>query len=430
MKINNIHARVILDSRGNPTVECDVILDDGTLGRAAVPSGASTGEKEALELRDNDTTRFHGKGVSKAVSNVNTVIKEAVSGLDSYNQRLIDETMLRLDGTDTKSNLGANAILAVSLANAHAAAKSLGIPLFKHFHEISKTQEPLTLPLPMMNIINGGRHAGFSTDIQEYMIMPVGAKTFSDALRMGSEIFHSLKDVLKERGYATTVGDEGGFAPLVEKGNEEPLELITQAIEKSNYVVGKDILFATDIAASEFYDKEKQRYILKAEHKEFTQDEMIDWLYELVNKYPFASVEDGLDENDWDGWQKLNARIGSKVQLVGDDLLVTNPKFLNRAIDEKSANSILIKLNQIGTVTETIDTVKMAKDAGWTTVISHRSGETEDTTIADFAVGIASGQIKTGSLSRTDRVAKYNQLLRIEEMLTNPVFAGRAALKY
>ncbi len=432
MKIQHIHARQILDSRGNPTVECDVTLENGIVGRAAVPSGASTGTHEAVELRDGDTSKYLGKGVLKAVENVNTKIAKVIVGMDCEDQEAIDEKMIELDGTANKSRLGANAILSVSLAVAKASALSLDKPLFEYFNVIARSattkQSPephdlrdrhaslaMTLPLPMMNIINGGQHAAFATDIQEFMIMPVGAKNFSDCLRMGSEVFHHLAKVLKANGYETTVGDEGGYAPRVKNGNAEALELITQAVQNAGYTVGEDIVFALDVAASELVHDGK--YLLKAENKEFSNKEMVDWLAQLVEKYPIVSIEDGLGESDWEGWELLTKKLGNKIQLVGDDNLVTNMKFLKKAINEKAGNAILIKLNQIGTLTETIQCIVMAKGAGWKSVVSHRSGETEDTTIAHLAVGLSTGQIKTGSLSRTDRVAKYNELLRIEELL-------------
>lgn len=428
MKITNIHARQILDSRGNPTVETDVTLEDGTLGRAAVPSGASTGTNEALELRDNDPKLYGGKGVLTAVNNVNTKIAKSLIGLDAYSQTEIDNLMLDLDGTENKSNLGANAILSVSLAIAHAAANSKNIPLYEYLHQLSEVDKPISLPLPMMNIINGGAHANFASDIQEFMIMPVGASTFSDAIRMGSEIFQNLKSVLKTNGYDTAVGDEGGFAPRVKKGNAESLDMISQAIEKAGYKLGEDVLLALDVASSEFY--ENGVYTLKAENKTLTSDEMVDWLEQLVNSYPIISIEDGLAESDWEGWEKLTAKLGQKIQLVGDDLLVTNPKFLEKAIQQQAANAILIKLNQIGTLSETIQTIKLAYEADWNAISSHRSGETEDTTISHLAVGLGTGQIKTGSLCRTDRTAKYNELLRIEEQLGDKaIFAGKDFLK-
>lgn len=415
MKIRGVHARQIIDSRGNPTVEADVTLESGVMGRAAVPSGASTGSNEALELRDGDTSLYGGKSVLKAVKNVNTEVEKAVLGLDVNDQENLDKTLIALDGTETKARLGANAILAVSLAAAKAAALEKGIALFEHVHQISGTKQELILPVPMVNIINGGKHAAGSTDIQEFMIMPVGAQSFSHAMQMSAEIFHALGKVLKEKSYGTTVGDEGGYAPAVKNGNREALDLLSLAVDKAGYGLGSEVKFALDVAASELF--ENGTYNLATEQKTLSQDEVISWYEELTRTYPIASIEDGLAESDWDGWQKLTARLGEKVQLVGDDLLVTNTKFLERGIKEKSANAILVKVNQIGTLTETINAVKMAQDAGWNAVMSHRSGETEDTTIAHLAVGLATGQIKTGSMCRTDRVAKYNELLRIEELL-------------
>ncbi len=415
MKIAAIHARQILDSRGNPTVECDVTLENGIIGRAAVPSGASTGTHEAVELRDGDKAKYLGKGVLKAVENVNGEITNAIVGMDASDQKAIDNKMIELDGTPNKSKLGANAILSVSLAVAKAHALSLGKPLFEYLKDLANNQKSADLPLPMMNIINGGAHAAFATDIQEFMIMCKGAKTFSDAIRMGSEVFHHLAKVLKAHNYPTTVGDEGGYAPRVQNGNAEALELISEAVKHAGYKLGKDIVFALDVAASEFYSDGK--YTLKAENKVLDSKAMVEWLSDLVNKYPIVSIEDGLSESDWNGWHLLTAKLGAKIQLVGDDLLVTNIKFLEKAIYEKAGNAILIKLNQIGTLTETIKAITMARDAGWNSIVSHRSGETEDTTIAHLAVGLSTGQIKTGSLSRTDRVAKYNELLRIEEQL-------------
>jgi enolase len=426
MEIARIHARQIIDSRGNPTVEADVVLKDGTLGRAAVPSGASTGSNEAVELRDGDSA-FGGKSVTKAVENVNGVIANALIGMDASDQRTLDEKLIAIDGTPNKGVLGANAILAVSLAAAKAAALSRDMPLYGYFRHLAGNNGDFQLPVPMMNIINGGKHAAGSTDIQEFMIMPVGAATFSKAIQMGAEIFHALAKVLKEKGYGTTVGDEGGYAPHVKNGNAEALELISLAVEKAGYTLGDDVVLALDVAASELY--EDGEYHLATENRSLTSDEMVDWLIELAEKYPIASIEDGLAEDDWQAWDTLTKRAGDKLQIVGDDLLVTNVSFLKRGIEEKAANAILIKLNQIGTLSETIDAVKMAHEAGWRAVISHRSGETEDTTIADLVVGLATGQIKTGSMSRTDRVAKYNQLLRIEEELGEQArYAGRDAL--
>jgi enolase len=429
MNIKHVHARQIIDSRGNPTVEADVILENDILGRAAVPSGASTGIHEALELRDEDMKVFGGKGVMKAVNNVNTEIAQNVTGMDVFDQRSLDQKMIELDGIANKAKLGANAILAVSLAAAHAAAKAKNIPLYKHIAAIANRQEQqYTMPVPMMNIINGGKHGGWGTDIQEFMILPVGATTFSHAVQMGAEVFHALAKVLKENGYGTTVGDEGGYAPVLKKGNVEAFDLMSYAIQKAGYQLGKDLLLGIDAAASEFYSSNE--YTLKSEGKKLNSDQMVQYLVDLVNKYPIVSIEDGLNQEDWPAWTKLTAQIGNNVQIVGDDLLVTNTKFLERGIKEKAANTILIKVNQIGTLTETIDAVKMAKDANWNAVISHRSGETEDTTIAHLVVGLGTGQIKPGSMSRTDRVAKYNELLRIEEQLgENAVYPGKTALK-
>jgi enolase len=410
-RIEHIHAREILDSRGNPTVEVDVVLESGVIGRAAVPSGASTGEREALELRDNDTNRYLGKGVMQAVKNVNEKIQPELIGMEALDQVLIDKTMLELDATDTKKNLGANAILGVSMAVAKAAALELNIPLYRYIGGANAK----VLPVPMMNILNGGAHADNNVDIQEFMIMPVGAQCFAEAIRMGAEVFHNLKNVLKGRKLNTAVGDEGGFAPDL-KSNEEALQCIMQAIEKAGYEPGKQIMLALDSAASSFFKDGK--YILAAEAKpEKSSAELIDYYEGLVSRYPIISIEDGLDENDWDGWEKMTQRLGKKIQIVGDDLFVTNTRLLKQGIQKGIANSILIKLNQIGTVTETLDAVEMAKKANYTAVISHRSGETEDTTIADLVVACNTGQIKTGSASRTDRIAKYNQLIRIEEML-------------
>lgn len=414
MNIQNIIGRQILDSRGNPTVEADVILEDGTLGRAAVPSGASTGTHEAVELRDNDMTKYGGKGVLKAVANITAEISPALKGKDVSDQKEIDEALIALDGTPNKGRLGANAILAVSLAAARAAALSQNKPFYVYLQELSGTKE-LTLPMPMMNVINGGQHAAGSTDIQEFMIMPRSAATFSDAVRMGSEIFQQLKKVLHNKGYGTTVGDEGGYAPHVKNGNAEALELISEAVAKAGYTLGKDIVLALDVAASELYKNGK--YELATEHKSLTSEEMVAWYKELTEKFPIVSIEDGLAEDDWDGWKKLTEALGSKIQLVGDDLLVTNTEFLKRGITEKAGNAILVKLNQIGTLTETINAIHLASQNNWNSIVSHRSGETEDTSISHLAVGLATGQIKTGSLSRTDRVAKYNELLRIEEQL-------------
>lgn len=428
MQIKTIHARQILDSRGNPTVEADVILEDGTLGRAAVPSGASTGSNEALELRDGDKSFYLGKSVLKAVENVNTKIAAALVGEDSLEQEKIDQIMIDLDNSDTKSNLGANAILAVSLANAKAAALSQKREFYEYVSYLTGNIGNFLLPLPMMNVINGGAHADFASDIQEFMILPIGANSISDAIRMGAEVFYNLKFVLKENGYGTAVGDEGGFAPRVKNGNSESLEMIAEAIKKAGYKMGEDFLFGLDVAASELYQDGKYR--LAAEGKELTSDEMVDWLVSQTEKYPIASIEDGLAESDWEGWVKLNQKVGEKIQLVGDDLFVTNTKFIQEGIEKNAANAVLIKVNQIGTLTETIQAIELTKKAGWNSIISHRSGETEDTTIAHLAVGLATGQIKTGSLSRTDRIAKYNELLRIEERLKNDAkFAGKEALE-
>jgi len=428
MTIKSLHARQILDSRGNPTVECDALLADGSFGRAAVPSGASTGTREAVELRDNDKTKYIGKGVLKAVSNVNEVIAKKIIGMNAQEQKEIDEAMIALDGTPNKEKFGANAILSVSLAVAKAMAQSKKIPLYHYFSTLNSEFSTPILPLPLMNIINGGAHANFATDIQEFMILPIGAKTFADALRMGSEVFHHLANVLKQRGYPTTVGDEGGYAPQVKNGNAEALEMIIQAIMNAGYDPGDDIALALDVAASELIHEDK--YVLKAEKESFSNSQMVDWIAQLVENYPIISVEDGLGEDDWEGWKYITKILGEKIQLVGDDLLVTNEVYLKKAIEQKAGNAILIKLNQIGTLTETIETILMAKKANWNTIVSHRSGETEDTTIAHLAVGLATGQIKTGSLSRTDRVAKYNELLRIEEKLGDKAkFASKKAFE-
>ncbi|WP_201578725.1 phosphopyruvate hydratase [Psychrobacter sp. Pi2-52] len=412
--IKDIRAREILDSRGNPTIEADVILADGTVGRAAAPSGASTGSREALELRDGDKTRFMGKGVKKAVSNVNSQIRSALIDKDVTEQQAIDDAMIALDGTENKGNLGANAMLAVSLATAKAAAKSQNLPLHQYIANL-RNQTSLTMPVPMMNILNGGEHADNTVDIQEFMIEPVGFTSFSEALRAGTEIFHSLKSVLKSQGLNTAVGDEGGFAPNL-RSNEEAITVIMQAIEQVGYKAGEDIHLALDCAASEFY--KNGQYVLAGEgNKAFDSQGFSDYLVGLARQYPIISIEDGLDESDWDGWKYLTEQIGDKVQLVGDDLFVTNPAILQEGIDKHIANAILIKFNQIGTLSETLDAIYMAKKNGYATIISHRSGETEDSTIADLAVGTAAGQIKTGSLCRSDRVAKYNQLLRIEQQV-------------
>ena len=412
--IIDVYAREVIDSRGNPTVEVEVTTESGAFGRAMVPSGASTGEREALELRDGDKSRFMGKGVLKAVNNVNTVIAPAVLGMDVTDQNAIDKVMLELDGTNGKTKLGANAILGVSMACARAAADFYGIPLYRYFGGFNGK----TLPVPMMNVLNGGSHADSTVDFQEYMIFPVGAHSIKEALRMGSETFHNLRKVLKARGYNTNVGDEGGFAPSCREGNEEPLELIVEAIKAAGYKPGEDICIAMDVAASEFHNHETGMYELtKSGQGNKTTDEMIDMYAEWVEKYPIISIEDGLGERDWDGWKKLTDRLGDHIQLVGDDLFVTNPAILKEGIEKGIANAILIKVNQIGTLTETFDAMEMAKKAGYTCVVSHRSGETEDTTIADIVVGVNAGQIKTGSMSRTDRIAKYNQLMRIEDEL-------------
>ncbi|MBU4389032.1 MAG: phosphopyruvate hydratase [Proteobacteria bacterium] len=409
-EIVDVRAREILDSRGNPTVEADVIVACGAIGRAAVPSGASTGKREALELRDKRSKRFGGKGVAKAVENVSNIIAPAVRGMDAANQMTLDNFMIELDGTSNKSKLGANAILSVSMAASRAAASAYGLPLYRYLGGINARY----LPIPMMNIINGGVHAANNLDIQEFMIVPIGAKTFAQAVMMGAEVFHSLKKVLKDKGLSTSVGDEGGFAPDL-KSNEDAIKFIINAIESAGYKPGKDVGLALDSAASEFYKKGK--YILKSENKELKPENMIDYYENLIDKYPIFSIEDGLAEQDWKNWELLTDRLGGTVQIVGDDIFVTNPKIFNKGIEDGLANSILIKLNQIGTVTETLDAIEMAKQAGYTTVISHRSGETEDTFISDLVVGINGGQIKTGSMSRSDRVAKYNQLIRIEEEL-------------
>ncbi len=421
--IEDIKAREILDSRGNPTVEVEVYLSGGAYGRAAVPSGASTGVHEAVELRDGDKSRYGGKGVLKAVENVNTIIADEILGWDALAQVEIDNFLIGLDGTENKSRLGANAILGVSLAVAHAAANALGLPLYRYLGGVYAH----ILPVPMMNILNGGKHAVDSTDLQEFMIVPAGAASFAEALRWGSETYHALKNVLKKRGYATNVGDEGGFAPSL-KSNAEAVEVIIEAIETAGYKPGEDIFIALDPAASEFYDQDRALYILKKEGKELTGAEMVDFYAEWVEKYPIISLEDGLAEDDWENWRILNERLGDKIQLVGDDIFVTNVERIKRGIDEGTANSVLIKLNQIGTLTETIDAVELAKRAGWTSVVSHRSGETEDTTIADFVVAMGTGQIKTGAPARGERVAKYNQLLRIESDLGDMAeYAGLGA---
>ncbi|MDR2867136.1 MAG: phosphopyruvate hydratase [Acholeplasmatales bacterium] len=426
--ITDVYAREVLDSRGNPTVEVEVYTESGSFGRAIVPSGASTGEHEAVELRDGDKNRFLGKGVLKAVDNVNDLIAPEIIGLDCRDQAGVDATLISLDGTPNKSKLGANAILGVSLAVARAAADYSGLPLYAYLGGVNAK----TLPVPMMNIINGGQHADNNIDFQEFMILPVGATSFKESLRIGTEVFHNLKKVLQAKGYNTGVGDEGGFAPNL-KSNEEGLEVICEAIKKAGYVPGEDVYIAMDVAASEFCVKEEDLYLLggkkdPSKGKKYTSTQMIDFYQDLINKYPIISIEDGLDENDWQGWKKLTKQLGAKVQLVGDDLFVTNTKLLQKGLDQNVANSILIKVNQIGTLTETLDAIELAKTHGYTAIISHRSGETEDTTIADIAVATNAGLIKTGSASRTDRIAKYNQLLRIEDELTTPVFKGVKSL--
>lgn len=426
-KIVDVRAYEVLDSRGNPTVNADVILDNGIIGSACAPSGASTGSREALELRDGDKSRYLGKGVLKAVANVNTRIRELLLGKDVTEQRLLDEAMIAADGTDNKAVLGANAILAVSLAAARAAAGSRGVPLYAHIADINGTSGQYSMPVPMMNILNGGEHADNNIDIQEFMIQPVTAPSFAEALREGAEIFHSLKSVLSARNLSTSVGDEGGFAPNL-PSNEAALEVVAEAVEKAGYRLGDNITLALDCAATEFY--RDGRYHLSGEGKSFDSAGFADYLVELTRRYPILSIEDGMDESDWDGWADLTRKGGDKLQLVGDDLFVTNTRILQEGIDKKIANSILIKFNQIGSLSETLDAIRLAKEAGYTAVISHRSGETEDTTIADLAVGTAAGQIKTGSLCRSDRVAKYNRLLRIEQELNGMApYRGRAELK-
>lgn len=422
--ITNVHAREILDSRGNPTIEVEVETASGFVGRAMVPSGASTGEREALELRDGDPSRYGGKGVLQAEENVNNILIDVVLGMDVTDQAAIDKALIDADGTKDKSKYGANAILGISLAVAHAAADYYGLPLYRYLGGINAK----TLPVPMMNVLNGGSHADSSVDFQEFMIMPVGAKSIREAIRMGAETFHALKKVLKSKGQVTAVGDEGGFAPNLED-NEAPLKCIMEAIEAAGFRAGEDICIAMDVAASEFYNTETKMYDLKKSGQgSKTTDEMIAWYDELVEKYPIISIEDGLGERDWDGWKKLTEHLGKKIQIVGDDLFVTNPAILQEGIDKDIANSILIKVNQIGTLTETFDAMELAKKHGYTAVVSHRSGETEDATIADIAVAFNAGQIKTGSMSRTDRIAKYNQLLRIEEELGDvALFQGKSA---
>jgi enolase len=422
-----IRAREVLDSRGNPTVEADVILESGHLGRAIVPSGASTGEHEAVELRDGDKSHYLGKGVLQAVENVETVIAPELEGLDAANQRLIDQTMIALDGTPNKGKLGANAILAVSLASARAAAQALEVPLYRYLGGVNAC----VLPTPMLNVLNGGAHADSNVDFQEFMIMPVGAERFSDALRWSAETFHTLKSVLKKRGYNTAVGDEGGFAPSL-KSNTEAVDLILEAIAQAGYKPGEQIAIALDPASSEFYDKEKNKYVFKkSDKRELTSEQMVDFWADWARQYPIVSIEDGLAEDDWDGWKQITDKLGEKIQLVGDDLFVTNVKRLQQGIEEGVANSILIKVNQIGTLTETLEAIELGRRYGYTSVMSHRSGESEDTFIADLAVATGVGQIKTGSVSRTDRIAKYNQLLRIEEELgAGAVYLGIESLNY
>lgn len=426
-KIVDIKGREVLDSRGNPTVEADVLLDNGIIGRACAPSGASTGSREALELRDGDKSRYLGKGVLKAVANINGPIRDALLGKDPADQKALDRTMIDLDGTENKANLGANAILAVSLAAAKAAAEDQDLPLFAHIANLNGTPGVYSMPVPMMNIINGGEHADNNVDIQEFMVQPVGAKSFADALRMGAEIFHHLKAVLKAKGLNTAVGDEGGFAPNL-GSNAEALSAIAEAVKNAGYTLGDDVTLALDCASSEFY--KDGNYDLAGEGKVFDAAGFADYLAGLTDQFPIISIEDGMDESDWAGWKTLTEKIGDKVQLVGDDLFVTNTKILKEGIDKKIGNSILIKFNQIGSLTETLEAIQMAKAAGYTAVISHRSGETEDATIADLAVGTAAGQIKTGSLCRSDRVSKYNQLLRIEEQLGERApYRGRAEFR-
>ncbi|NRA54060.1 MAG: phosphopyruvate hydratase [Gammaproteobacteria bacterium] len=424
--INQIIAREILDSRGNPTVQADVLLKSGIMGTACAPSGASTGSREALELRDGDASRYNGKGVLNAVAFINGIINAKLQGMDPLNQQAIDQTMIELDGTDNKATLGANAIIAVSLAVAKAAALTTELPLYQHLANLYGNDNQLSLPLPMMNIINGGEHADNNIDIQEFMIQPVGATSFNEALRMGAEVFHQLRNVLRTRGLNTAVGDEGGFAPDL-ASNEEALIVIKAAVEQAGYQLGKDFTLALDCAASEFYRDGK--YVLAGEGKSYDSTAFTDYLAQLCEKYPIVSIEDGMDENDWQGWDILTQKLGDEIQLVGDDLFVTNTKILKQGIDQNIANSVLIKFNQIGTLTETFAAIRMAQDAGYAVIISHRSGETEDTTIADLAVATCAGQIKTGSLSRSDRVAKYNRLLRIEQQLaTNAIYQGRTEI--
>ncbi|MGQ9462685.1 MAG: phosphopyruvate hydratase [Candidatus Fervidibacter sp.] len=426
-KIVAVKAREILDSRGNPTVEAEVVLDNDCIGWAAVPSGVSTGEHEALELRDNDPKRYNGKGVLNAVRNVNEIIAEAVKGFDPSEQQKLDKTMLKLDGTKNKSKLGANAILSVSLAVARAAAAAKGVPLYKHIAELFGS-EGVTLPVPLMNIINGGAHAQNNLDLQEFMIVPVGAPTFSDALRMCSEIYHTLRKVLITMGRSVGVGDEGGFAPTLDGGSVEALQLLMEAVDKSGYTPGKDVYLAMDPAVSELYDAKKKVYVWQREGKRLNAEEMVGFWVDIVDRFPVISIEDGMAENDWKGWEILTKALGNRIQLVGDDLFVTNPQRLKRGIKQGVANAILIKVNQIGTLTETLEAMKIAKNSGYACIISHRSGETEDAFIADLAVGTDAGQIKTGAPCRSERVAKYNQLLRIEEALgSKAVYAGKKA---
>ncbi len=429
-EITKIHAREVIDSRGNPTVEADVILANGTMGRAIVPSGASTGAREAIELRDGDKQRFMGKGVLKAVAHVNGELADKIVGMDATDQKAIDDAMIALDGTDNKSRLGANALLSISLASAHAAANDASQPLYQYIGQnlVAGTSEQFKLPVPMMNIINGGEHADNSVDMQEFMIVPVGASSMADAVRYGTEVFHHLKSVLSKKGMNTAVGDEGGFAPDL-PSNEAAIEVILEAIEKAGFTAGKDIYLGLDCAASEYYKEGK--YVLQSEGKSFDAAGMIDYLDNWVKQYPIITIEDALDEADWDGWAMMTERFNNKIQLVGDDLYVTNPKIFREGINKGIANSILIKFNQIGTLSETLEAIQMAHDADYTAVVSHRSGETEDTTIADLAVATNAMQIKTGSLSRSDRIAKYNQLLRIEELLgPQGAYAGKSAFKH
>ena len=427
-EITHIHARELIDSRGNPTIEAVVTLADGSQGSAIAPSGASTGAREAIELRDGDKSRFMGKGVLNAVQNVNTEIAKTIIGMDANDQSALDKAMIELDGTHNKSRLGANALLAASLASAHAMANSKGEALYQHLGNVFGTQGQFTLPVPMMNIINGGEHADNSVDMQEFMIVPVGASSIAEAVRYGTEVFHNLKSVLSKKGMSTAVGDEGGFAPDL-SSNEEAIEVILQAIENAGFSAGNDIYLGLDCAASEYFKDGK--YVLAAEGKSFDAEGMVDYLENWVNQYPIITIEDGLDEADWDGWAHLTKRLGDKIQLVGDDLYVTNPSIFAEGIEKNIANSILIKFNQIGTLSETLEAIQMAHNANYTAVVSHRSGETEDTTIADLAVATNAGQIKTGSLSRSDRIAKYNQLIRIEEKLgSNGKYAGSSAFKH